>query len=602
MSLILLSNDTDLTGGQSVGIAQANQWSNTTQHPLVIGADSEVALQSLKVNRTLGPIVSDNNNEGYLYIGAGRSNTLREEDDPRLVAPFTLEPKGLVSAESFVDNVLLPSLRKAVFHADYQDRINGSVNEDSATGSFRGYNIKFGEGDTPPTSQLPAAFVVADDGTNDFTYNATTGVITKGTATATRAYGIATELPMSQRKAKHVVDFSGAGTSWAYGLSRYASATDPVPEWGSPIEKDWFDFGVAEIDGKLEIYHTVIADIDNPVLEPKEVVYYGYTGALVTERYDLATNASAYDQLEFFVDGNQINVYLRNSAALDDKGAAAPTRDLICSPDLGTPEKSNCFKPINTACAYLYPKFELVADSSVFDIVDHEGVDLANFVFDGLLADGSSNLMDLYAAQAVVGQPKYIDLCRENDLGGIYNDFDPNSEGFDSAPVFQKFGTKLPEIHIIVSPDTVLYTDSTEANCAALLGFPGESVLDPIQTAGFKTFTSVITPISIDGTSMFVRLTSTTQRSINGLTGNESKIVYHCPRFDTSGADRGQLFFEPNEKTYLDLENIQDIKVNSFSVDIVDRKEVPIEGLNGNTIAMFHIRRKKHLPNTSFDR
>ena len=99
--------------------------------------------------------------------------------------------------------------------------------------------------------------------------------------------------------------------------------------------------------------------------------------------------------------------------------------------------------------------------------------------------------------------------------------------------------------------------------------------------------------MSIDGTSMFVRLTSTTQRSLNGLTGNESKIVYHCPRFDVSGADRGQLFFEPNEKTYLDLENIQDIKVNSFSVDIVDRSEVPIEGLNGNTIAMFHIRKKK---------
>ena len=66
MSLVLLSNDTDLTGGLSVGIAQANQWTNTTQAPLVIGTDSEVALQSLKVNRTLGPIVSRNNNEGYL--------------------------------------------------------------------------------------------------------------------------------------------------------------------------------------------------------------------------------------------------------------------------------------------------------------------------------------------------------------------------------------------------------------------------------------------------------------------------------------------------------------------------------------------------------
>ena len=600
MSLVLLSNDTDLTGGLSVGIAQANQWTNTTQAPLVIGTDSEVALQSLKVNRTLGPIVSRNNNEGYLYIGQGRSNTIREEDDPRIVAPFTLEPEGLISAESFVDNVLLPSLRKSVFYPDYQEpvvgiSINASVNE-SVDGSFSGYNIKFAESDTPPTSQFPAAFQAADVLSNDFTYNSLTGDITKGTATATRAYGIATDLPMSQRQASHVVDFSSAGTSWAYGLSRYASDEDPYPQWGSPIEKDWFDFGVIRdaTDGdKLKIYHSVVSDSDNPVLEPREVIYYGYTGALLTDAYDLGTNASGYDQLEFFVDGNQINVYLRSSSGGPPGAKAAPTRDLICSPDLGTPQKDNTFKPINTACAYLYPKFELVDDSSSFEIIEHEGCDIKDFIYDGIKADGSSNLMDLYTAATTGidgGIPKYTDLCRNNDLQGKYNDFD---DFIGTRYVFQKFSTKLPDIHIIVSEDDVLYTNSPEANCAALLGFPGESVLDPTQSSGFKTFTSAVTPVSIDGTSMFVRLTSTTQRSLNGLTGNESKIVYHCPRFDVSGADRGQLFFEPNEKTYLDIGNVEDIQVNSFSVDIVDRNEVPIEGLNGNTIAMFHIRKKK---------
>ncbi len=592
MSLLLLSNDTDLTGGESVGIAQANQWTNTTQHPLVIGADSEVALQSLKVNRTLGPIVSKNNNEGYLYIGQGRSNTVREDDDPRIVAPFTLEPEGLYSDQDFVDNVLLPSLRKAVFYPDYQDRINGSVKQNT-DGSFAGFNIKFSEGDTPPASQLPDEFVPADVNSDDFTYDNTKGIITKGTDDTKRAYGIATELPMSQRKAKHVVDFSKAGDSWAYGLSRYATEENPFPQWGQPEEKDWFDFGVAEIGGELKIYHAVVSDSDDRKLVPREVIYYGYTGALVATPYDLSTNSSGYDEIEFYVDGNQINVLLRNSGT--------GSRDLFCSPDLGTPLKDNTFKPINTACAYLYPKFELVDDSSEFEIVDHEGVDLADFIYDGVKADGSSNLMDLYAAAVEPngGNPKYIGLCANNDLNGEYNDFD---EHLATPYTFQKFSTSLPEIHLIVSPDNVLYTDSSEANCAALLGFPGESVLDPTQGSGFKLFASVITPTSLDGTSMFVRLTSTTQRSLNGLTGNESKIVYHCPRFDTSGNDRGQLFFEVTQKTYLDLENIQDIKVNSFSVDIVDRDEVPIEGLTGNTIAMFHIRKKKHLQNASFDR
>jgi len=596
MSLILLSNDTDLTGGQAVGIAQANQWTNTTQHPLVIGADSEVALQSLKVNRTLGPIINKNNDKGYLYIGEGRSATHKIHDDPRIVAPFTLEPQGDFSPDAFVSECLLPSLRKAVFYPDYQDRINGSVNE-STDGAFTGYNIKFGEGNTPPTSQLPSGFVSADVDSDDFTYDASKGTLTKGTTTTTRAYGIATSLPMSQRQAKHVVNFSKAGASWAYGLSRYADEDQPVPPWGQAIEKDWFDFGVAEIGGELKIYHAVCSDSDDLKLEPREVIYYGYTGALNTNPYDLGTNSSGYDEVEFFVDGDQVDVYLRNSGT--------SSRDLFCSPDLGTPLKDNTFKPINTACAFLYPKFELVSDSSIFSIVAHEGVNLTNFEYDGRTASDELTYQDLYVTGIPIGNttnwdPLLGDLCENNDLEGKYNDFDND---LATPYVFQKFSDQLPKIVLIVAPDNTNYTYSGDANCAALLGFPGESVLDnPTQTSGFKTFTSLITPKNTAKESMFVRLTSTTQKSLNGLTGNESKIIYHCPRFDTSGADQGQLFFEPNEKTYLDLDNIEDIKVNSFSVDLVDRNEVPIKGLNGNTIAMFHIRRKKHLPNTSFDR
>ena len=158
----------------------------------------------------------------------------------------------------------------------------------------------------------------------------------------------------------------------------------------------------------------------------------------------------------------------------------------------------------------------------------------------------------------------------------------------------------MPKIALIVSPDYVHYkpSDRPAANTGLVLGFNDGNVIDnPVQAGstanGSKTFASHDVPQNIVRESMFVRLTSTTQRSINGYTGNQSKIIYHCPRFDNGGNDQGGLFFEVGEKTYLDLGNVDELQSNSFSVDIVNRQERPIAGLIGNTVAMLHIREKK---------
>ena len=128
-----------------------------------------------------------------------------------------------------------------------------------------------------------------------------------------------------------------------------------------------------------------------------------------------------------------------------------------------------------------------------------------------------------------------------------------------------------------------------------ILGFPGQSVVDtPTSTNGSAvTFKSSTTPKLISNESVFIRLNSLTQRSTNGATGNESKIIYHCPRFDNSGNETGGLFFEPGEKTYLDLRNAQDIQVSDFSIDIIDKRERYAKSVVGSTIVCLHIRSKK---------
>ena len=180
MSLLLLSNDEKLNAATNTGISAANSWTNNTQTPLVIKKNSEIALQSLKVNRTANTVVTDQDNKLWMYIGKGRGDTaplLERIEDPRTTCFTALLPRDDYSAQSFVDDCLIPSIKKGCYHPDYIDRVSGTVKE-STVGQFEGYNIVFGEGNTAPADVFPAdsEFIPATthhDGeiTDDFTWS-----------------------------------------------------------------------------------------------------------------------------------------------------------------------------------------------------------------------------------------------------------------------------------------------------------------------------------------------------------------------------------------------------------------------------------------------
>ena len=84
-----------------------------------------------------------------------------------------------------------------------------------------------------------------------------------------------------------------------------------------------------------------------------------------------------------------------------------------------------------------------------------------------------------------------------------------------------------------------------------------------------------------------------TFNSVNFSKSSLSKILYHLPRFDNSGAEVGGLFFEPSERVYLKLNNIDDLFINDIEVDIVNSDETLATNLTGKTIVCFHIRDAK---------
>ena len=576
MSLVLLSNDETFNNGG--GISQPNSFTNVTESPLIVKADSEVALQSLKINKEGQANVSRANNSMGLYIG----QYLDENYDPyedaytrsiRNVNDITFN-EGTYDQDAFAD-MIVPRFKKAIFHPDFQDTFNASVEKDG--GDFRGYNLRFNYTTSAPSSSIPTGFELVEAGFDDFTYSA--GVMT---ATSGGNGGIAqfTDAPISANQGRFITNFSSAGIEWQIGLTRYADLENELPSYAEEGEYGFYDYVAVRDGSDLKLYHYVRQDGGDQIYM-EEVVYYGYTGAEYTDAYDLGTNASAFNYIEFQVTNDKVEVYLSKSGTIRTK---------VCSPDLGTPGKDNYFKPVNQACAYLYPKIGL-GPTHIATIITYEGRAPTDFSYTGKDNAGNNLSMDFYRTCLLNGQ---ISLCQDLDTR-FYNDLDDTDQytfvGINASG-------SLKNNVVLVVGNTQLYKRPERQvngyNTEELLGFLGEKWIKSTSFSNtFELFTSTDVPVYKSQDSIFVRLSSGTQLSKNGLTGTDSKIIYHCPRFDNAGNEQGGLYFEPGEKTYLDLGNIGDTPINSFSIDIVDRKDKLVKGLIGDTIVMLHIRQKK---------
>ena len=92
---------------------------------------------------------------------------------------------------------------------------------------------------------------------------------------------------------------------------------------------------------------------------------------------------------------------------------------------------------------------------------------------------------------------------------------------------------------------------------------------------------------------LFVRVSSLPHNSFNGCQRSISKILYGLPRWDARGNTTGSLYYEPNERVYLDLNYNENNQIlNDLSVQLVNINEEVAKDLKGNTCVIFHIRQK----------
>ena len=90
---------------------------------------------------------------------------------------------------------------------------------------------------------------------------------------------------------------------------------------------------------------------------------------------------------------------------------------------------------------------------------------------------------------------------------------------------------------------------------------------------------------------MFVRLENFTAQSTNAHQGNQSKIIAHLPRFDGQ-VETGRIFHQPNNLIYLDLNNSEPLKINSFDISFCYSNEQYATSLTGQSIVCLHFREK----------
>ena len=125
------------------------------------------------------------------------------------------------------------------------------------------------------------------------------------------------------------------------------------------------------------------------------------------------------------------------------------------------------------------------------------------------------------------------------------------------------------------------------------LGFDGRRVILSVISTGDGNFVieSSNTPSIVPTRSIFVRLDNFPLASTNARQGGQSRIIGHLPRF-SGNQSIGSVYYQPSNLIYIDLNNTEEVKVNSFDISLCFNDEKFVESLAGASIICLHFKSK----------
>ena len=656
MSLVVCANDSDKSFNRTSNFNSAFSWINSVKQTMRLPPNSEVAVQSVKVNKN-SDITIKKSSIWFQYWGKDQL-PLDTSTNTTLQEPILCRPKldGADESNNVSVNELAHKVAKGMNeglpHPDaYGLQLCSAVHDGTKDPPFQGYKMtSVYQGDQSAVNIVAdATFNAHTSGleglgwTSPFadasvlTYTPETGgtapIITGGAPT-TRKWSESCltnkRAPISRNGGTMIVDLLGLGTTsdrataqyntrWQVGFVR--GLNNPLVSFGMPdyyqaenttgfndgqglqtnpypsFDQNFYDVVVScdqttnSSNLRLKI-HMSVPDGEGGICM-EEVQYWGAWNAVVgangAVRYNLSSNAQFISKLKFEFFNEQVIISVGN-------GATGDTYTIISGYDAhfgrSSANNSNCPKALNQSQWNLYPKVCVLGGSGKSISIDQYG---------GVIPSTVGYTFDY-------GLPKNDWCCRmynsDSDLARQVDMRSANSlaSGNTYVPVGSAGATdydfKTNVIQFIIAPSPRNYAGTEQANVQTMLGFINRAVLNPanggtklLNEREYEYLSDTMPVFSGSSKSLFVRLDNFTQNSLNAGVGRPSKILYHMPRFDTSNRDLGAgLYYEPQERAYLHLNNSDTILVNQLNLSICDENEQLATDLVGRTIVVLHFR------------
>ena len=636
MSYVITSNIALNDRPDQANIFKPYSYSNQLSNTIKIPPNSQVAVESCKINKS-GLIVVDRANALFnQYFGVPVGDAARPDLSYSLSQPafgFCGDVSSLfrgdrqsVNTDDFAA-LMQTGLINSAFHPSFMTGAGlgrpTCVARRNAGIDFEGYTMYFPQ-ETAISTQNTAfnwtncAKLVNGNQRTDYVLSAGNTTVSSN---SNNGFFVMSDKPITQMNGIVIMNFADANTKnapWSVGLGRACLPTAGIQDahtenfappqlnflygqgttFRRPIGHLAYDYVVCRIGTTLRIFQTCTTtntaavnrgDRDGSDLVYREITYWGAHNMGFATAYDIDTNALNLESIRFTLSNEDLKI-----EGIDLMGGAHLLTDYTTTiANMGN--KNNITFPVSMAKWALYPKMNTkgvggVNCSLILERVDfyqnYPAFDITEF-----------HKWDWWGSIQERGLIRY---CRDLEVRWWnQSNYTTNSAitplGTLPAKLVVNNGMADYQNCLILIKSTEYGEDMTEdANMSRTLGFDGRGVVDfaNTKTDTETTIFSDNVPNQVWGMALFIRLNNFTQRTFNAKQGGLSRIIAHLPRFDNAGNENGALYYQPNFPLYIDLDNPNEILVNQFDLDIVYDNEQLCTGITGKTVICLHIKQK----------
>ncbi len=650
MSLVICSNletDADIASRES-SIYKPYNFRNALSSNIMLPKDCQVALQSCKFNLDGSITIGKNNRVFYQYFGpylnnASFTDITTSNSVPVRVTFFDNQNESQSVTSKQLAAEITRATNSRLFHPNLVNQFTCSAVL-NASNDFQGYKFQYDIKDTRIT-QVPPNFtdvnayfarVNIKDSLKNYSYGAGTLSTTAYKQTppirdATAQITFKNVAPISLYNGTLKINISGcvnigggnaSRTVFMCGLARSANGPGFSRAGSAPLiinppnyiktrnntlcQKTlnrMVDYAIyQDQNGFLQVQHSPVLStnnsrvgLDGPTareLPTKTFLEYwnaGNTGSdfIGAGPYDLDGNASNIDSVLFTVSGEQVKIELLegvNTYTLVEYDA--------------TKDKEYNLKPVTQACWDMLPYLGIITEATSI----HHSLEITEYTpaswWTGynFLNNQNCGWQQRLAYDGNITPLIELEKRALNDYSINPNAVSPFTYSQVAAGNPRIFENRHPVLTLLQDD---LYTPSVGANVDKLFGFPN---ITSLGTAGFWQSThntsldefaiSVEIPKLLANRSIFVRLDNMTQESYNAKQGNRSGIIAHIPKFQGQAETR-RIFHEPHTLVYLDLNNPEPIRINSFDISFVYSNEQYVDSMVGSSIVVLHFKSKQ---------